>query len=205
MATSKVALCNAALSELKENQITSLTEDSEPARLCNIFYDITRDEVLTDHPWNFAIKRFALSLLATSPLYGFESAFQLPGECLRILDTDLDETFTARDIATGFFTGDFQSQMWAVEGRTLVANSTTIKARYIQRVDDPQQHSPQFDEAFTYKMASKLAYPLTGDLEIKVTFIQIYSAAIRAARSLDSQENSVDNEPEHSWELARLT
>jgi len=56
MATA-VSICSNALRKLGDDPITSLTDDTERARLCNAFYEPTRDAVLRSHPWNFAIER----------------------------------------------------------------------------------------------------------------------------------------------------
>ena len=54
MAT-EVSICSNALRKLGDDPITSLTEDTERARLCNAFYNTARDSLLRSHPWNFAI------------------------------------------------------------------------------------------------------------------------------------------------------
>ena len=46
MAT-EVSICSNALRRLGDDPITSLTDDSERARLCNSFYADTRDSVLS--------------------------------------------------------------------------------------------------------------------------------------------------------------
>jgi len=56
MAT-EVSICSNALRRLGDDPITSLTDDTERARLCNAFYQDSRDLVLRSHPWNFAITR----------------------------------------------------------------------------------------------------------------------------------------------------
>ena len=56
MAT-EVSICSNALRRLGDSPITSLTDNTERARLCNGFYEDARDAVLRSHPWNFAITR----------------------------------------------------------------------------------------------------------------------------------------------------
>jgi hypothetical protein len=51
---SDVAICNTALNRLGANTITSFTENSKEARLCNAEYEGIRDQVLRSHPWNCA-------------------------------------------------------------------------------------------------------------------------------------------------------
>ena len=66
MAT-EVSICSNALRRLGDDPITSLTDDTERARLCNSFYPDARDAVLRLHTWNFAVTRASLAQLAAAP------------------------------------------------------------------------------------------------------------------------------------------
>ena len=90
MAT-EVSICSNALRRLGDDPITSLTDDSERARLCNAFYEDARDACLRSHPWNFAITRASLTQLSDSPVYGYDYQFALPTDpyCLRVLAMEL--------------------------------------------------------------------------------------------------------------------
>ena len=72
MAT-EVSICSNALRRLGDDPITSLTDDTERARLCNSFYTDARDAVLRCHPWNFAITRTSLAQLSDTPAYGLKT------------------------------------------------------------------------------------------------------------------------------------
>ncbi|MFZ2937657.1 MAG: hypothetical protein WA066_03010 [Candidatus Omnitrophota bacterium] len=54
-----ISICNLALSEIGENQITAFSDKSN-INLENIYKSV-RDEVLLLHPWDFAIKRTRLT------------------------------------------------------------------------------------------------------------------------------------------------
>ena len=55
--TSAVSISNMALGHLGSKPIASIDENTQGARYCKIFYDVTRDETLRDFPWNFAETR----------------------------------------------------------------------------------------------------------------------------------------------------
>lgn len=64
MSFSKLQICNKALRLIGAQRISSsdLTNDSnEAARILNDIYDTILEEVITSHPWNFAIKRATLT------------------------------------------------------------------------------------------------------------------------------------------------
>lgn len=169
---SEVDICNLALSKLGEDTIVDLAEDSEQARACNLFYADTRDSLLRKHPWNFAIKRIELAKLTTDPVFGFDSQFQLPSDCLRIMYTNLQSPNT-----------DFR-----VEGKKLLANSTSIKIEYISRVEDTTQFDSLFVDALWMSLASRLAYKIS-DNNTLVTFLdQKVREVITEAKSINGQE-----------------
>ena len=82
-------------------KITSLSEDSDNARLARAFYQPVVDSVLRSHIWNCAIERPSSSLTALSeaPDTDYDYQFQLPASpwCLRLLKvgTDDDQPTTA--------------------------------------------------------------------------------------------------------------
>ena len=57
MAYSQVQICNLALLKFGSPKITSIDDQTPEAAACKALWDIVRDEVLYDHPWNFAMKR----------------------------------------------------------------------------------------------------------------------------------------------------
>jgi hypothetical protein len=91
MTQSLVSLCNTALDLLGSDTITSLADDSKPARLCARNIGRVRDAVLRAYPWNCAIARASLAALAGAPAWGFAAHYQLPegpdpAYCLRVLE-----------------------------------------------------------------------------------------------------------------------
>jgi len=157
MASSDTEICNLALRKLREQPIASLTEDSEPARLCNQFYDDALDYLLARHPHNFAMRRQQLAQQASAPAFQYGYAYTLPTDpyCL-----------TARRVwHGGRFIGATAPDghaAWVVEGRSLLTDyDNDLFLLYTAQVSDPLQFSPTFTEAFSSYLASLLAYPLT--------------------------------------------
>lgn len=178
--SSIIDICNMALNELGEDPITSLTEETEAAELCNRFFVPTRDEVLRAFSWNFAIERQGLALLAEAPLFEFDHAYQLPTDpfCLRVLTLEdaLDTTIK-----------------WKIEGRKLLTNLDSVKIKYISRVEDTGVFDPIFTSCFSIRLASRLAMGITERKESATTMFQLYKALLAEARTIDSQEGSSDD------------
>ncbi|MEO8207135.1 MAG: hypothetical protein ABI615_13220 [Chthoniobacterales bacterium] len=80
MAASETSICNLALGRLGNESILSTDDDSESARVCKLFYEPTRDEVLRAHRWKFATVLASLARLTTAPAFGWACQYQLPTE-----------------------------------------------------------------------------------------------------------------------------
>ena len=94
---SVVDICNEAMDLLGAATITSLTENSKEARLCNRRFETVRDHVLRAHPWNCAITRKELAKDSDAPAFGFNHQFTLPTDpfCLRVLSFGTQTSITS--------------------------------------------------------------------------------------------------------------
>lgn len=184
MAASDVQVCNIALRNLREQPIASMTENSEPARLCNAFYADALDYYLARHPHNFALRRAILAQKSEAPAYQYAYAYALPTDpyCIRAYQV----WHNGRHWKTG----------WVVEGRELLTDlDADIYLRFIARVTDVRQYAPTFVEAFSSHLASLLAYPLTRDEKVVKKWEDRATDAWKAHRMADGGEG-FEEEPE---------
>ena len=181
MAT-EVSICSNALRRLGDDPITSLTDDTERARLCNAFYQDSRDLVLRSHPWNFAITRASLAQLSNTPAYGYNYMYALPTDpyCLRVLEMEYADYI-------------FKIENDATNGRVLVTNESTAKILYIARITNPTLFDSMFVETLTSKLAADLAYPITGSVQLQGQMEKMYRDKLSEARSVDGMEGFVDD------------
>lgn len=90
-ALTEVSICNMALSELGELRISNLTDlSNKTARTCNIWYERTRDFVLSEHDWTCALVWQTLSKLTETPPDQYAYYYQLPSspKWLRIVSIE---------------------------------------------------------------------------------------------------------------------
>jgi len=181
MAT-EVSICSNALRRLGDSPITSLTEDSERGRLCNAFYEPSRDAILRSHTWNFAINRANLAKLSTSPAFEYANQFALPTDpfCLRVLKMEFEDY-------------EFKIENLAGQGRVLLTDEGEAKIIYIARVTDPSLFDSMFVDVLTAKLAVDLAYPITNSTTLQAQMQKLFERKLSEARSLDSTEGSTDS------------
>src|SRR5574343_399185 len=143
MAISNVTIANRALTLLSADRIQALNDTSEQARKVNAIFDDTRDALLEEHNWNFAIKERTLALLADEPiLEEFSFCFQLPSDCIRVVSLE----------------GDYK---FAIKGNRLYTNTSVAKIEYVSRETDPTKFSKGFIKALASRIAADLAFGIT--------------------------------------------
>lgn len=171
-----VSICSNALRKLGDNPIVSLDEDSNRGRLCNALWEGTRDSVLRAFPWNSAMARAQLAELSDSPAFEFTSQYQKPSDCL---------------IVRSLFE---YSEKWKIEGDKIMTMGTgELSIIYTKREEDPSIYDPLLVEVLTERMAFELCEPITQNVNLTQAFYTRYKEKLAEARSLDSQESSVDS------------
>ena len=180
---SVVDLCNRALDLLGAANITSLTENSKEARLCNGNFDDVRDAVLRSHPWNIAITRRELAKDSDTPAFGFSFQYSLPTDhfCLRVLsfwNSNVKKDVAAYD----------SNVMFKIEGRKVLSNEGTCNIIYIGRVTDTEQYDSLLNKAISARLAAEIAYNITGSNSVSQGMIAIYEDRLKEAKGVDSME-----------------
>jgi len=170
---SVVGICNIALSNIGDEKISSLTDNNDRARACNLRYEDTRDAVLRAHPWNAATTRVELAVSTDAPVWGFTYKYALPSDCLRVLDV--------YDYTVPF----------SIEGRFLLTNNSTAKLKYIARITDPNVYDILLQQAIGIRLAAEIAEALTGRTELKQEMYNKYLLILSEARGVDSQEKGM--------------
>tara|TARA_R100001082_G_scaffold106113_1_gene78721 strand:- start:2379 stop:2975 length:597 start_codon:yes stop_codon:yes gene_type:complete len=180
---SVVDLCNRALDLLGAANITSLTENSKEARLCNGNFDDVRDAVLRSHPWNVAVTRKNLAQDTTAPDFGFTYQFTLPSDpfCLRVLsfwNSNVNNEQAAYD----------SNVMFKIEGRKILSNEGTCNIIYIGRLEDTEQYDSLLNKAISARLASEIAYGITGSNSVSQAMFGVYESRLKEAKGVDSME-----------------
>jgi len=186
---SSVDISNLALTILGADRITALTDNNENARRLTAIYDMCLEDVLRAHPWNFAIARASLALLASTPTYEYDYEFQLPTGCLRVIE--------ANDGSLTIPTSEYK-----IEGRKLLINYDSVYIKYIANITDPNEYTSQFIMVLAYRMAAELSYAITNNKATAELVNSVYQTRLQAAKETDAQEsNSVNTEDQDLWTI----
>lgn len=197
---SKVEIANRALAKIGDKRVTSLDDDSKQAREAKAAFDIVRDSELRARRWSFSIKRTTLAALADAPAFGYAYQYQLPTDCLRILE--VGDTYPGGDL-TSYRNGP--GAEYAIEGRTILTNyAAPLKLRYSAQITDTGLYDATFVEALACKLAVELATPLSASETRKNSAWNDYKEAIAAARRANAIERPSEPIADDTWVMARL-
>lgn len=182
--TSVVEICNSALNILGANNITSLTEDSKNARLCNQRYEPLRDAVFREHTWNCLVKRVQLAQDTTAPTHEYTYQYQLPSDCIRVLSLGGYHDGSSSNVDGG--------QKFKVEGRKILTDEDTVYLIYSARITDPTQYDSLLIEAIVGRLAAELCYAITSSTSLATALKADYADKLRLARHADATEGTPD-------------
>ena len=172
---SSVDVANDALTFLGATRITSLTDDSNEAKVMNQLYQRTVDAVLRSYPWKVARVQAELAQSATAPEYGWDYSYRLPTDplCLRVVDVKDADT----------------EDKWDRYGDFIYTDLAICKITYIGRID-----ASKFDslirDAVAARLAADSAYPLVGSNTLMQQMYELYILRIGDAYEASAIEGS---------------
>lgn len=184
--TSEVGIANMALSFLGQQPIISLGDRSKQAVHANQRFGDVRDSTFRDHRWNSVSKKVVLTTTNTAPVWGFSTAHSLPSDFIRFsrLD-DLDIHF-------------------AIEGREIHSNQSTINMKYVFRETVVANWDELLKTAVAARLAAEICVAITGSRGLMADMWNIYNLKMEEARLIDKLEAPVQTMEGTTWLDARL-
>ncbi len=202
---SKTEICNMALSNLGVGkEIANIdTEQSEEARACRRYYDTARDATLRDFAWPFAQKRASLSLIETfsgsTSTVEWTYSYRYPSDCIKF-----------QRIKSGIRNDTRQSRvpfqiLKDEAARIIYSDEENAEGVYTQRVDDPSFYPPDFELAFSFRLASLVAPRLAkGDpFGLRQSNMNMYLEEISRAKAASMNEIQDEERPNSELQRAR--
>jgi hypothetical protein len=192
---STVDICNLALMHIGVNAtIASLTEQSTEARACSRVYDTAKNATLRDHNWNFATKYISLADIGTPP-EGWHYRYQYPNDCIKAISVTP---------ATNNITAQKQHSFRVVsqdnlETKAIICNISPATLEYVADIKSSQNFDPLFVEAISLRIASMIAFTLTGKTRLRNDALKLYEDTIANARFIDAQEGQSQDITEPEW------
>ena len=195
MATS-TDIVNIALRRIGGNRISSLQSDtSKEAVTARDVYDEARRDLLNLHNWNFAAVRVQLTASATAPAFGWDYAYILPADFIRLISVHPHDD----DDAGVEYRLEFQSS----DDRVLLSNSNQIYIRYVHDLDDANVMSAAFRDVLAWRLAREFAGALSKSAAAADSASNELRRALSRAKSIDGVEDFPERMAEGDWTTSR--
>lgn len=185
-AGASLQVVNAALVFLGEAPLISETDDVPAADVVRAQWSFVRRAELAAHPWQFATRRVKLGASADVPAFGWERAFPLPADYLRLLELPSLGWDWVRPIGEEP-RGVTGVPAFELEGNQVLANvEAPLPCRYVfDQVDHAKWH-PLFAEAMAYRFAVILAEPVVQSNTRRETAMFELDRTIARARRVNA-------------------
>lgn len=163
-----LAICQTALILVNATPITSFSDSTREAAMCNALYETTKNEQLQSFRWSFSTFQEALAQTTETPLFDWNYEYQLPTGVLRVLKTDL------------------LGNNYRIMKDKLYSNETAVELLY--QKDPGEEFFPAyFVRLLEYKLAEDLSLALVQDENMATAFARKYQQQLIKARGIDSQ------------------
>jgi hypothetical protein len=193
---SEVQIAKLALQHIGDRwDISDITEATPEAEQVNLVFDDTRDALLRQHPWNFAKKYATPAALSATVPGNWDYAYVYPTDAVRVLGV-IDPLETGTPIK-------FEVARNENDVKVILTDQVDAEFYYTARITDTAQFDPEFTMALSYKLAAKLAMPLTGERAIMGDMDTLATNVVNSAWETDSNEGIEEDLPEATWIQAR--
>ena len=200
MAT-KAQIINFAGSHISQKMLAEVTIDSgtsnEPlARQGNLWIDQARDEVLSAYPWTFASlrKRLIPKTFTTTEAPGYSAdwtnSYFYPCNCIQMQYLVDPATASTFELVTNtpYAVEANPSSATTEERRLILCNVLNATAVYTTNDLDYPDLPPHFIEPLALLLATKIAFPITNDLELKAALTRLYGISLQAYTAQDANQ-----------------
>lgn len=195
------SIVNMSLGRIKAPRISNLATDTQKEAVnARIFFDEARDDLLREGIWNFAVKRVKPTKASETPEFGFDNAFVLPSDNLRVISvhqsTDWRVNVTHYRIENMTVSG--------TDTDVIVTDWSEIYLRYVAQVTDANLMTPSFRELLSLRLARDLALALDHSHNVAEFWGKQYRQKLFRAKSVDGMEDVVPPMPAGSWHDSRF-
>lgn len=198
--TAKTQIQNLGLQKLGLDPIVSDADKSKPARAMAAAYDPMRQYELRAHNWKFAEMDANLPALATAPLFSWNVAFQLPTDCLRLLQiAGIRQSLGGAMYRTGL------EGLYTIKGRMIYTNLTApLPITYTTDVTDTTLFDANFVDMLACRLAMQTCIQLTQNNQLKTDIAREYKRSLNQAVISGSVELPPQGIADDSFVLSRL-
>lgn len=149
-----LSICSDALLMLGASPISSFTEGTDEANVCNSLYPDIKIKTLASYPWSFSFKKVQLARLITTPTTEYKYEYALPADMIG----------TPRAVFISSVAGAVPQRQYKLSGGKLLTDYETVYVDYQYAVEEYEMPH-YFVQNMKYQLAWHLAMPITDQIE----------------------------------------
>jgi hypothetical protein len=198
--TSKTAIQNQGLQKLGLDPIISDADKSKSARAMLSAYNPMRQYELRAHNWKFAEVDKNLAVDTTQPIFSWTYAYQLPSDCLRLLQiAGIRQSLGSASYRTGL------EGLYTIKGRKILTNLTApLPITYTSDIEDTTLFDSNFTDMLACRLALQTCIHLTQNDKLKADIAREYKRSLNQALISGSVELPPQGIADDSFVLSRL-
>jgi len=153
----------------------SLDDGTLESRICKLVYNPTVSELLRLRNWRWAMGLASLARNATNPNFDWAYSYALPTDFGRV-------------VAFNNFDNLAAVIAYEIQGKSILTDETTAQLAYIKNTGDPNLFDAVFTECLVLRIASKLAKPLGGSMEITKQLNEEFQQYLQGAEVISEKD-----------------
>ena len=182
--TTEVQIVNIALSWLGQQSINALTDNQNEAKIMDANYATSRDKVLGDHAWTFALRREILAPIAAPTEFGARNKFLIPSDVLRVQRVYRPSTALQNEA--------LMNARWVREGQYIISREESVWAHFIFRETNSDRYSPGFVHALAARLAADTAIVFTENRRMFEQMELMYTDKLNDAIYADGSQGRTE-------------
>lgn len=175
-----INIANKALLRLGVNAISSPDEESVRAETIRNIYNDCVDYLLSQYDFPFAQKQAELAKIDTSVLFGYDSAFKLPSDFVRLVDMR-------------------ENTRYKIINGMILVKADTCAITYVFKNYDPTTYSPLFKDLLSVRLAYELCPYIKDDRAFTLELYQQEIDRINNSANRESMQGDDEFLPEDNW------
>lgn len=190
---------NMALRRCGAAGVNAAFQDSRDAEVANAAWKHCYNLVLSAFAWSFAQKQALLAQSASKPVLGYAYAYQLPGDCVTVMDCHAYHVGEDGKPKTGHVLEQALPK-WEIVGREIHSDASALALRYVSNAEISMPES--FANALAWRLAFEIAPYLEQASDNAQSYYALYQTALDEAKAAD-REQQKPKEPSY-WEESKI-
>ena len=189
----KLSICSDSLIMLGASPLSSFSEGTDAAQVCDRLYDDTRDIILQMYPWSFTYKKSQLARTTATPTNEYQYEYTIPSDRLGS---------GVRAIYNSSAVGAIPVIAWEIFGSSVYTNETSVYADYQYRPSEDVMPT-YFVQLLKYWMSWHIAEAVTDQLT-KADYYKQIACGLPSENmrgGMFRQATQIDSQSRPSWSI----